>query len=133
MEFSTNTQAKIISMSDSITELRDKLKQEKIQHHRLLEAYNKLLEAHGMLENKYTELCVQRYEKMTSNFKLPNPYTVYPSWLRYCGGKVESSSTSAHRGLTRGDAPGRGAGPRGVLIWRQQGYPVGPTGTSRMA
>ena len=56
----------------------------------------------------------------------------YPSWLRYCGSKVESSSTSAHRRLTRGDAPG-GAGPRGVLIWRQQGYPVGPTGTSRMA
>jgi len=61
-------------MSNSMTELRDELKQEKIQHERLFKAYHKLVTAHCMLEKKYTDLCVQRYEEMTSKFKARNPY-----------------------------------------------------------
>ena len=61
-------------MSDSITKLQNKLKEEKIQHEKLFEAYRKLVTAHSMLAKKYTDLCVERYEEMTSKFKTQNPY-----------------------------------------------------------
>ena len=61
-------------MSDSIAKLQNELKQEKIQHEKLFEAYHKLVTEHCMLEKKYTELCVERYEEMTSKFKTQNPY-----------------------------------------------------------
>ena len=56
----------------------------------------------------------------------------YPSLLQNCLSKVVSNLSQRTPGWLEGDDPG-GAGPRGVLIWCQQVFPAGPTGTSRMA
>ena len=65
-------------MSNTITELLNKLKQEKIQHQRLFKAYHEIVIKHSILQNKYidlwlekeyADLCTQKYKERASHYK----------------------------------------------------------------